>query len=94
MTAVTNWLEGEQGSELEKALEVNKKWNLYTAFIEGIFTQLTSVYVVVVPKCRCYLAKRNFVENLSLKNRSSAAAPSSPFAAANCPSEQVRVGFL
>ena len=69
---------------------------LYTAFIEGIFTQLTSVYVVVVPKCRCYLAKRNFVENLSLKNQSSAAAPSpaSPFAAANCPSEQVRVGFL
>ena len=36
VTAVTNWLEGEQGSELGKALEVNVKKFLRTVFIEGI----------------------------------------------------------
>ena len=59
MTAVTNWLEGEQGSELEKVLEVNEKWNFYTLLSKKeFFTQLTSVYAVVVPKCRCYLEKK------------------------------------
>ena len=42
MTAVTNWLEGEQGSGLEKALEVNEEEEekyLHTVFKEGIVTQ-------------------------------------------------------
>ena len=50
---------------------------------------------MVVFKSRCMLTgKWKFVENNSLWSSEATTSPTSPFAAANCESEQVCVGFL